>query len=89
MGQQHRGSRHRPQSIRRYLGIHAAGLPVNTDTLWWTWCAAGILLFPTSKISRPLAARLGRILFGAASAAMVYNAAAVPTQPVATGVTVI
>lgn len=77
------------QPVRRYLDAHAAGLPVNTDTLWWTWCAAGTLLFTTSTVSRSLAARLGWALFGAASAAMVYNAAAAPTQPVAAGVTVI
>jgi hypothetical protein len=77
------------QPVRRYLDAHAEGLPVNTDTLWWTWCVAGLLLFATSTISRSLAARLGWMLFGAASAAMVYNAAAAPAQPVAAGVTVI
>ena len=77
------------QPVRRYLDSHATGLPVNADTLWWTWSATGLLLFVLSAFLRSTAARLGWVLFGAASTAMVYDAAAAPAQPVAAGVTVI
>lgn len=75
------------QPVRRYLDAHAAGLPVNDDTMWWTWCAAGTALFIAGTLRRSPAARLGWILYGAASTAMVYDAAAAPTQPVAAGIT--
>jgi hypothetical protein len=77
------------QPARRYLDAHAAGLPVDADTLWWTWCATGIVLFVASTLSQSLSARLGWAVFGVASTAMVYNAAAAPAQPVAAGVTVL
>ncbi|MEU8243364.1 hypothetical protein AB0C07_34350 [Actinoplanes missouriensis] len=77
------------QPIRRYLNSHAAGLPVDADTLWWTWFAIGLSLFVLSALLRSPAARLGWVLFGAASTAMVYDAAAAPAQPVAAGATVI
>jgi hypothetical protein len=77
------------QPVRRYLDGHGAGLPVDAGTLWWTWCATGLLLFVLSTLLRSPAARLGWVLFGAASTTMVYDAAAAPTQPVAAGVTVI
>lgn len=77
------------QPVRRYLDTHAAGLPVDAGTLWWTWCAAGLLLFALSTVLRSPAARLGWVLFGAASTAMAYDAAVVPTRPVVAGATVI
>jgi hypothetical protein len=75
------------QPVRRFLDAHAAGLPINEDTLWWTWCASGIALFVAATLTRSHASRLGWILYGAATTAMVYNAAAAPTQPVSAGIT--
>jgi hypothetical protein len=75
------------QPVQRYLHAHATGLPISAETLWWTWCFSGIALFIAASLSRSPAARLGWFLFGAASAAMVYSAAAVPTKPVAAGLT--
>ncbi|MFC4065059.1 hypothetical protein [Actinoplanes subglobosus] len=74
------------QPVRQYIDAHAAGLPITSDTLWWTWCAAGIVLCLTSTLTRSLAAQLGWVLYGAASVAMVYNASSNPARPVAAAV---
>ncbi|MFE9192002.1 hypothetical protein ACFYL6_20580 [Micromonospora sp. NPDC007208] len=31
--------------VRGYLTAQSAGLPIDADMLWWTWCAAGVGLF--------------------------------------------
>lgn len=77
------------QPVRAYIEAHSAGLPVSADTLWWTWCFAGIYQFLLASIFRAVAARLGWLLFGAVTTAMVYSATAAPSQPVAAGITVL
>jgi hypothetical protein len=57
--------------VQHYLTIHAAGLPASAQTLWDGWLTAGAVLLVLAVIgSWP--ARIGWILFGAASAGMVY-----------------
>jgi hypothetical protein len=72
--------------VHRYLDAHAAGLPVTSATLWWTWCAAGIGLFALAVLFRANAARLGWVLYGLASAAMAWAASPAPSRPIVAGV---
>ncbi|MDG4795204.1 hypothetical protein [Micromonospora sp. WMMD1082] len=72
--------------LRDYLTTHAAGLPVTSETLWWTWCAAGIALFTLAFLARAVAARLGWILFGTATVAMVWAATPGPARTTAAGI---
>ncbi|MEU1811701.1 hypothetical protein [Micromonospora aurantiaca (nom. illeg.)] len=61
--------------VRRYLDAHAEGLPIPTATLWWTWCITGMVLLAMCLL-HVIAARIGWVLYGAATTAMV--AAATP-----------
>jgi hypothetical protein len=63
--------------IHHYLDTHAAGLPITPGQLWWTWCATGVVLCLLST-ARVLAARIGWLLFGAASVAMVWTSPSAP-----------
>ena len=59
--------------VRRYLQTHAEGLPIAAETLWWTWCATGIVLLALCVL-RVVAARIGWLLYGTATTAMVVSA---------------
>ncbi|MEV1319449.1 hypothetical protein AB0J14_25595 [Micromonospora arborensis] len=59
--------------VRRYVETHADGLPISATTLWWTWCIAGVVLLAMCVL-RVVAARIGWVLYGAATAAMVASA---------------
>ncbi|MFI7075540.1 hypothetical protein [Micromonospora sediminicola] len=59
--------------VRRYLDAHTDGLPIAAETLWWTWCATGIVLLAASVL-RVVAARIGWILYAVATTAMVVSA---------------
>ncbi|MFI7080978.1 hypothetical protein ACIBO1_27105 [Micromonospora sp. NPDC049903] len=74
------------EPVRDYLFAHSAGLPVNASTLWWTWCAAGIGLFTFAFLWRAVAARLGWILYGAATVAMVWAATTGPARTTTAGI---
>ncbi|WP_051800192.1 hypothetical protein [Catenuloplanes japonicus] len=62
---------------------------MTAETLWWTWCFAGISQFLLAVIFRAVAARIGWLIFGTATTAMVHSTTAAPSQPVAAGVTVL
>jgi hypothetical protein len=74
--------------IQHYLTVHAAGLPANAPTLWGGWLAAGAVLLVLSVFGS-WGARIGWILFGAASAAMVYGGATTAGRDLSVAVTVI
>ncbi len=75
--------------VRTWLDTHQAGLPVDADTLWWTWSATGIALFALGWLFTANAARIGWILFGAATTAMVYTATTGPARPTAAAITIL
>ncbi|MGC4808657.1 hypothetical protein [Micromonospora sp. DT233] len=75
--------------VRDYLTAHSAGLPVDAETLWWTWCAAGVSLFLLATFWRAVAARLGWVLFGAATAAMVWATTTGPARTTTAGIAVL
>jgi hypothetical protein len=70
--------------IHHYLDAHAAGLPITSTQLWWTWCATGLVLAGLST-ARVLAARTGWVLFGSASVAMVWTTPG-PSHTTAAGI---
>ncbi|RNH98853.1 hypothetical protein EEZ25_24455 [Micromonospora aurantiaca] len=59
--------------VRRYLDTHAEGLPIPAVTLWWTWCITGMVLLAMCLL-HVVAARIGWVLYGAATTAMVASA---------------
>lgn len=75
--------------VHRYLDSHAAGLPIDTATLQWTWAAAGVGTLLLGWMVRAVAARIGWVLYGAATAAMVWAATPGPSRTVAVGLTVL
>jgi hypothetical protein len=75
--------------VRSYLTTHSAGLPISADTLWWTWCATGAALFLFAWLFRAVAARLGWIHYGAATAAMVWATSTGPGRPITTAIAVL
>lgn len=72
--------------VRAYLTAHATGLPISAATLWWTWCAAGTSFFTFALLWRAVAARIGWILFGAASVAMVWASTSGPARETTAGI---
>lgn len=72
--------------VHAYLYRHAEGLALNGATLWWTWCAAGVVLFVLST-GRVFGARIGWLLYGGATVTMVWGATTEPGRPVAAGIT--
>ena len=71
--------------VRAWLTGHAAGLPVDAGTLWWTWAVAGLVLFFLAWFTT-VAGRIGWLLYGAATVAMVYAATTGPARPTAAGI---
>jgi hypothetical protein len=71
--------------VRGYLTDHAVGLPVDGTALWWTWCLAGGVLLSFSLL-HSIGARIGWILYGVASAAMVAAGTSGPGRWIAAGV---
>lgn len=72
--------------VRDYLTAHSTDLPITANTLWWTWCAAGVGLFLFAFLFRAVAARLGWVLFGAATMAMVWATTTGPARTTTTGI---
>jgi hypothetical protein len=73
--------------IHHYLDNHAAGLPITPGQLWWTWCTTGVVLGVLST-ARVMAARIGWLLFGATSVAMVWTSPSA-SHTTAAGITVL
>jgi hypothetical protein len=71
--------------VRAYLDAHAAGLPVDAATLWWTWATTGGVLLLLALLATT-AGRIGWVLYGAATVAMVYAATTGPARPTAAGI---
>lgn len=74
--------------IHSYLDAHATGLPATAGQLWWTWVVAVAVLFVTALLGSR-GARIGWVLAGALTTAMVYGGTAGPGRTVAAGVTVL
>jgi hypothetical protein len=72
--------------VRDYLTAHSAGLPITADTLWWTWATAGIGFFLLAWFFRAVAARIGWILFGTATVAMVWATTTGPARETTAGI---
>jgi hypothetical protein len=70
--------------VRAYLDQHAAGLPVDAHTLWLAWLATTAGLFVLA-VAGSRGARLGWIVSGTTTTAMVYAATPAPGQAVAAG----
>lgn len=75
--------------VRAYLDTHATGLPIGADTLWWTWTAAGAAFFLLGWLAAAVAARIGWVLWGAATVAMVYATTTGPARTTTAGIAVL
>lgn len=73
--------------VRSYINFHAVGVRVDADTIWWTWCATGVVFFLLSTATRNLGARIGWTLHGAATAGMVWANTPALGRTIAVGVT--
>ncbi|MEH1124854.1 hypothetical protein [Micromonospora sp. CPCC 206061] len=71
--------------VHQYLDTHTAAMPVVAETLWWTWCISGALLFVLA-VTRNVGGRVGWVGYGAATAGMVWTATPAPSQWVGVGV---
>lgn len=74
--------------IQRYLTIHAANLPASAQALWSGWLIAGFVLLVLSFF-KSWGARIGWVLFGTASTAMVWSASPSGGRNLAAGVAVL
>jgi hypothetical protein len=72
--------------VRAWLTGHVGGLPVDADTLWWTWSITGGVLLLLALLTTT-AGRIGWVLYGVATVAMVYAATTGPARPTAAGIT--
>lgn len=78
---------HRP--VTAYLRDNAAGLPMTAQDLIDLWALVGIGGFLVVAVLRSRSARLVWLVWGLATAAMVWAGTAQPGRAVATGVTVV
>jgi hypothetical protein len=72
--------------VRTYLATHAEGLPVTPEALFPVWLICGGVLIVIS-LAGVVAARVGWILFGVGTGAMVWQATPAPSTWVAVGIT--
>jgi len=73
--------------VHAYLDQHSATLPMTGRNLFGLWELAGIVLLVAGFLGSTVA-RLGYLLFGAATAAMVWTQTPGPARPVATAIAV-
>ena len=73
--------------VHAYLDQHSAGLPMTPQSLFGLWELAAIVLLVLGFLGSTVA-RLGWLLYGFATAWMVWTATAGPARPVATAVAV-
>jgi uncharacterized membrane protein YedE/YeeE len=74
--------------VRHYLDTHTAGLPASPDLLWSAWAITGAVLLVLA-IGNSVGARIGWLLYGLATAGMVWAGTASSGRATAAGVTVI
>jgi uncharacterized membrane protein YedE/YeeE len=74
--------------VRHYLDTHTAGLPASPDLLWSAWAITGAVLLVLA-IGNSAGARIGWLLYGLATAGMVWAGTAATGRATAAGVTVI
>jgi hypothetical protein len=74
--------------IQRYLTVHAANLPASGSALWQGWLIAGFVLLVLSFF-KSWGARIGWVLCGAVSTAMVWSASPADGRNLAAGVAVL
>lgn len=72
--------------VHTYLTTHAAPLGVEPRLLWWCWAGAALVLLVLSWAGS-VGARIGWVLIGAATAAMVHTTTPAGGTWLATGVT--
>ncbi|MEV0646418.1 hypothetical protein AB0I28_14265 [Phytomonospora sp. NPDC050363] len=72
--------------VRTWLQAGAADLPVGWQLLWTLWCATGVTLFVSGTLT-VRGARVGWLLFGLGTAAMVYAETPAASAWAAVGVT--
>ncbi|MGW4808081.1 hypothetical protein [Kitasatospora sp. NPDC004272] len=77
------------QGLHIYFGEHTSGLPVNDTTAYEVWKLAGMGFFLWAFLFRAFGARLGWVLYGAATTVMVWQATGPAGRPVAAGVAVL
>ncbi|MER7773186.1 hypothetical protein [Kitasatospora sp. NPDC096140] len=75
--------------VRAYLAAHTDGLPVSAAAVRVVWLAAGAVLILIGCATRNFGARLTWVLWGAATAAMVWWGTEGPARQVATGLAVL
>ncbi|MGW4807186.1 hypothetical protein [Kitasatospora sp. NPDC004272] len=76
--------------IQRSLQRRRAGLPAGPATLHTTWAAAGIVILVVAlRRGASVGVQLGGLLFGALTAAAVWDGTAEPGRPVAAGLAVL
>lgn len=73
--------------VHAYITEHTVDIGVDAGTVFWTWCAAGVV-FLLFALAGNVGARIGWTLYGAATALMVFAGTPDPGRPVATGLTV-
>lgn len=73
--------------VHAYITEHTVRVGVDSGTVFWTWCAAGVV-FLLFALAGNVGARIGWTLHGAATALMVFVGTPDPGRPVATGLTV-
>lgn len=74
--------------VRGYFTAHAATLPITVETLWRAWAVTGVGLLVLSWTGS-FGARVGWVLIGATTAAMVHAAAPAHGVHLSTGITAI
>ncbi|GAA2062236.1 hypothetical protein GCM10009839_86710 [Catenulispora yoronensis] len=74
--------------VKDYLVVHAANLPASAQTLYEGWAVAGVALLVLAFASS-WGARIGWVLYGAATAAMAYSGSPSGGRALAAAVVVI
>jgi len=75
--------------VHAYITAHAAGLAAGAEAIFSAWTLSGVGLWLACWLARSWGARLAWVLYGAATAAMVYSAAPVAGRMLAMGVAVL
>lgn len=74
--------------VRAYITQHTVDVGVDAHTVWWTWCAAGVVFFLLA-VGGNVGGRIGWALHGAATTAIVFTGTPGQGRPIATALTVL
>jgi len=75
--------------VHAYITAHAAGLAAGAEAIFSAWTLSGVGLWLACWLARSWGARLAWVLYGAATAAMVYSASPATGRMLATGVAIV